>query len=244
MSKILIIKTGGTIDSIKADYGDFEDWVRDGLGYSNAEVQTIAVYLGESLPELNRVNAISGIVITGSNAMVTDREHWSEKTAEWLRQAIEAHYPVLGICYGHQLIAHAMGGTVAYNPKGYEIGVIQIELMADAENDLLFNNLSSPLAAYSVHAQTVINLPKNALILAHNAHDNHQAFRIGQCCWGVQFHPEFNAEITRRYIHAREISFAEYGYSMEQLLQNVINCPESQQVLRRFGDSIRQGIFS
>ncbi|OUD11721.1 glutamine amidotransferase [Thioflexithrix psekupsensis] len=241
MLKMLIIKTGCTIDAIRTDYGDFEDWVRDGLGYADAEVQTVAVYLGESLPELNENNAISGIVITGSNAMVTDREIWSEKTAEWLRQAIEANYPVLGICYGHQLIAHAMGGRVDYNPKGYEIGVIQIELMAEAKNDLLFNHLSSSLMAYSVHAQTVIDLPNHAVILARNAHDNHQAFRIGQCCWGVQFHPEFNAEITRRYIHAREISFAEYGYSMEQLLRNVTDCPESQQVLRRFGEWVRQG---
>jgi GMP synthase (glutamine-hydrolysing) len=240
MSKLLIIKTGCTIDSIQSDYGDFENWVQNGLGYSESEVQNVSVYLGESLPELNRITDISGVVITGSNAMVTDRENWSEITAAWLQQAIAANYPVLGICYGHQLIAHAMGGIVGYNPKGYEVGVIQIELAKEANNDVLFNNLKSPLFAYSVHAQTVIKLPENAVVLAQNERDNYQAFRLGEYCWGLQFHPEFNAEIMRRYIQAREISFSEHGYDIDQLLQNVMDCPDSQLVLRRFGDWVRQ----
>ncbi len=72
-------------------------------------------------------------VMTGSWAMVTDRLAWSEKTAAWIRSAMAVEMPLFGICYGHQLMADALGGEVAYHPAGRETGCKAITLSAPDE---------------------------------------------------------------------------------------------------------------
>src|SRR5688572_21533998 len=74
----------------------------------------------------------AGTIVTGSGAMVTDRHEWSERSAQWLRDAAHDGMPLLGICYGHQLIAHALGGEVDYHPAGREMGTVQLELHPQA----------------------------------------------------------------------------------------------------------------
>lgn len=58
--------------------------------------------------------------------MVTDHGPWSEYTAMWLRETVEQHTPVLGTCYGHQMLAYALGGEVGNNPHGYETGTVNV----------------------------------------------------------------------------------------------------------------------
>ena len=70
---------------------------------------------GDALP---RREGFAGVIVTGSAAMVTERADWSERSADWLREAAHDGMPLFGICYGHQLLAHALGGEVGYNPAG------------------------------------------------------------------------------------------------------------------------------
>lgn len=237
MSRLLIIKTGHTLDTAKSQHDDFEQWFQRGTGFQADETQVIAVYQGEPLPNLS--DDIAGVIVSGSSAMVSDRAKWSEDTAVWLRTAIQAQYPILGVCYGHQLIAHALGGVVDYNPRGYEAGLIQVTLTAEAANDALFSDFEHTLLAYSVHAQTVLQLPSEAVILANNARDLHQAFRIGDCCWGLQFHPEFNQDIMCHYLKARHDILVKHGYDVAQLLTQVRDCSINNQVLQKFGTLVR-----
>ncbi|RYF49524.1 MAG: glutamine amidotransferase, partial [Comamonadaceae bacterium] len=83
--------------------------------HANAQIQVVRPSLGETLPA---PHAVAGAIITGSWNMVTDREDWSELTAAWVREAFAGDVPLLGICYGHQLMAHALGGVVDYHPQG------------------------------------------------------------------------------------------------------------------------------
>jgi GMP synthase (glutamine-hydrolysing) len=170
--------------------------------------------------------------------MVTERAAWSERTADWLRTVIAAERPLLGICYGHQLIAHALGGEVAYNPRGYEAGTIQVHLHPEAATDPLLQGLPNPLPAHAVHAQTVLKLPSAAVCLSHSAQDQHQAFRVGACCWGVQFHPEFDSNIMRHYLQERSVVLQQHQQDPVALLANVTDCPHSVQVLRRFAATL------
>ena len=106
MNAMPIVKVGETLPSLRATRGDFEHWILSGMQLDLERSLVVDVRNGGRLPE---VDQLSGVVITGSHAMVTEHQAWSERTAEWLTQAVERGVPVLGICYGHQLLAEATG---------------------------------------------------------------------------------------------------------------------------------------
>lgn len=110
----LIIETGHPVPEMKR-YGRFQHWIRVAAGLAEQETVAIDVANGEALPD---PADFAGIIVSGSAAFVTDRADWSERSAEWLRHAAHQGMPLLGICYGHQLLAHALGGEVDYNPAG------------------------------------------------------------------------------------------------------------------------------
>jgi GMP synthase (glutamine-hydrolysing) len=231
MGLVAIVKTGSKLPSIAARRGDFEDWITVGMGLEPAQIGVVRVFEGEALPDPRN---LAGAVVTGSVAMVTDREPWSEATAEWLSAAIAAELPVLAICYGHQLLAHALGGRVAKNPRGREIGTVEVALAAAARDDDLLGEFPGALRVQSSHLESVLELPPGATRLATTKLDPNHAFRIGRAAWGVQFHPEFDADVVRGYIAARRDTILEEGIDADALSRDAIDGPDGTAVLRRF----------
>ena len=233
IEKLLIIKTGETLPSLLRRRGDFEDWILSGLGVRADDVMVIDVREGSRLPEYG---GIRGAVVTGSHANVTEHSDWSERTARWLPGAVERRIPFLGICYGHQLLAYALGGEVGDNPNGREFGTLEIELAEAARKDELLDlpDSCNPLRMQVCHSQAVLRLPDGATRLASSSLDPNQAFLVGERAWGVQFHPEFDAEITRTYIqHYRQELVAE-GQDVDGLLVGCRDAGWGQVILQRF----------
>jgi GMP synthase (glutamine-hydrolysing) len=141
---------------------------------------------------------------------------------------------MFGICYGHQLLAHALGGAVDYNPHGREMGTVAVHLHDEAATDPLFAGLGARIDAQATHRQSVLRLPEQATVLARSDKDAHQAFRWGESVWGVQFHPEFSTRLMKSYIHARREALTNEGTSHQALLQDVRPAPRAREVLRRF----------
>ncbi len=195
-SRFLIVQTGHTLPQLRPRHGDFADWFRRGLGLRRDEVDIVHAHAGAELPDPGRH---AGAIVTGSPAMVSEREQWSEQTAAWLRAAIDAGLPVLGVCYGHQLLAHALGGRVDYHPGGREVGTVCIERTDDADDDHLLGAAPRRFLAHATHSQSVLELPPGATALARSAHDPHHAVRYAPHAWGLQFHPEFSVEAMRAY---------------------------------------------
>lgn len=231
MLRMLLLQVGHTFEEIAADRGDYDRWFQHGLGVSEAEIEVRRVYAGAALPTSFDY---AGIVVTGSWSMVTDRAPWSEASADYLREATARERPILGVCYGHQLLAHAFGGVVGYNPVGRNAGTARVELTEAAASDPLFQGLSGPLYYHVSHAQSVLELPAQARLLGACARDPHHAFRIGPSAWGVQFHPEFSAQTTRDYIRIRAETIREEGLDPAQLQAAVRESPDGEQLLRRF----------
>lgn len=233
MQKILIVKTGGTFADYAAERGDFDDWTAQGMSLEDGSWVGVDVQGGERLPE---PEGWAGAVITGSHDMVTDGLPWIADAAAWIRRAAAAGLPLLGICFGHQLLADALGGRAAYHPDGLEIGTADITRTRASAADPLFRGLPEVFPGHVTHSQTALKLPEWATLLATGSHDPHQAFRAGESVWGVQFHPEFDAPAIREYVRRREAELAASGRDVDAILATVRDTPESASLLRLFAD--------
>jgi GMP synthase (glutamine-hydrolysing) len=232
MKPILIIRTGRAPDAIRARHGDFPHWFRLCAALSPMRVRIVDVAAGETLPLPKEV---AGALITGSAAMVTERAAWSERTAGWVRDAMDARLPLFGVCYGHQLMAHALGGRVDYLPGGREIGTLPIELTAAASHDPLTARLPASFRAHTTHEQSVLEPPSGATVLARSARDPHHLLRYGPNAVSVQFHPEFNADVMRAYILRKRQAMQREGTDPHQVWRQVAATPIARRIMRGFG---------
>lgn len=227
---LLIINAGRPVEPLRR-HGGFDHWIRVAAGLKAGGFEVVDVEAGDALPS---TDGCSGAIVSGSAAMVTDRLEWSERSAAWLRDAANAGFPLLGICYGHQLLAHALGGEVGDNPEGRRMGTAKVELLDGAADDPLFSGLPARFAAQVTHVQVVTRLPEGATALARAGHDPHHAFRWGVATWGLQFHPEFSVRHMRGYIRARADALRAEGADPDALLAAVRPAPVARRVLRRF----------
>jgi GMP synthase (glutamine-hydrolysing) len=231
---IYIIKTGETFETTKAKFGDFDSWV--GKVANERHIKTIDVK-SAALPNLK---SAKGFIITGSHSMVTDESAWSLKLEKYIKKIASKNIPLLGICYGHQLIAKALGGKSGYNKKGKEIGTVKIKSKNNALKDPLFKDFPKAFYAYETHYQSVLKLPPKAVVLAKNSHDAHQAVRFAESIWGVQFHPEFDREIMAEYIMNQKQDLVKLGFRIDKLLADVRPCDTSSKIVRNFMDIVKQ----
>ncbi len=229
-ARVVILKTGTTYPSIREAHGDFEDWFVRGLA-SELDLTVVNVEQGE-LPGDPR--QWDGVVVTGSPAMVSDRAEWSENTARWLAQVVDLQVPVFGVCYGHQLLAHALGGEVGYHPEGRETGTRTIELTDNAASDPLFGDLPGSFPAQLTHKQSVLGLPDGAVLLGRSDFEPHQAFRVGSNAWGVQFHPEFSDVVMRAYLEVQSPELVAEQLDPQALLAATQPAPVAASLLQRF----------
>ncbi len=168
--------------------GDIDDLYRDALSPGDHPVVAVRACRDEALPSHDEIEAV---LVTGSSSMVADPDPWIGRTAHWLRQAHARAIPSLGVCFGHQLIAHALGGAVRRTPAGAEFTTVTIERAALDPDDPLLGFLPTRFAAQAAHFQSVVLPPPAAQVLAQND-AGIQALRFGPTTWGVQFHPEFD----------------------------------------------------
>lgn len=158
-----------------------------------------------------------GVIISGSQSSVYHDEPWMVELATWVRGAIAAGLPVLGVCWGHQLLAQILGGTVE-DRGAYELGYVTIEQVQD---DPFFEDVPNPFVAFATHSDEVMTLPDDVTVLARNA-DGIQAFRKDRI-YGVQFHPEYDMRTAEDMIQRKDISM----HAMQDALDSVT--PENVQ---------------
>jgi len=228
---LAIIQMGRPPEDLRQAQGEQSDWMLAALEDPGLPVRVFKPHDDEPLPTWNDV---SGAVLTGSWSMVTDREPWSERTAEWLRGAHRAQLPLLGICYGHQLMAHALGGVVDFHPQGREIGQHAIDFCADIGDDALLGALPRRFLANLTHEQSVLTPPPGAEVLARSRHDPHQVLRYGPNAWSVQFHPEFSPTLMSACLSRRAPVFEAEGHDVAAMVADLVPTHDARQLLRTF----------
>jgi GMP synthase (glutamine-hydrolysing) len=226
--KIFIIKTGEPVLKVRERRGEFSDLIVETIGkawpheYSSFDART------DEPPDPHDAAAF---VITGSAANVPDREAWMLKTEAYLRDVVNHGIPTFGICFGHQILAQALGGEVRRNPRGREIGTRNIKKIA---HDPIFDGIPDVFKASVTHIDTVHALPKGTTILASNDLDDHHALRFTETCYGVQFHPELDADVMRGYVEHRWDTLASEGITVDELHRSIEECEFSRRTLINF----------
>ena len=186
MPKITIIETGVISPANRARHGSFPQMFERLLGEADASASFATVRLadGEALPDPADLETI---LLTGSPAGVYDDLDWIAPLERFVRVAYEARIPMAGICFGHQLIAQALGGTVRKSEKGWGIGR-HVYDVAPGNGVIEGDRIAIPAS----HQDQVIAPPAGATTIFHSAFTPHAGLLYANgVTLSVQPHPEF-----------------------------------------------------
>jgi GMP synthase (glutamine-hydrolysing) len=216
---------------VVAEFGDFVSWFGDPL---RSLANLVVVDPRETPITQSVLDEVDSIVITGSRAAAYSDEPWVDALHSVVREAVmERHLPLLGVCFGHQVLARALGGAVAPNPRGLELGTIEVTLNDAGRESALFAAIPPRFHVQTLHGDTVSELPVGAKLLGSSPGDDHQAFAIGSA-FGVQFHPEVRAEMLVLFLQMNGPRLRDRGLDPDVLRGALRPTPSGAQILMNF----------
>ena len=190
---------------------------------SGCQLDVCRPYAGEQLPDdLGEYDGL--LVLGGAMGANDDEQHWwLAPTKGLIRHAEDAELPTLGICLGHQLVATALGGASIRNPRGQQIGLLDVGFVEASADDPLLGPVSgTPRRAVQWNYDVVDPLPEGATVLASTPDGEVQAARYGPAMWGVQLHPEVDETIVGAWVTDDErTELADRGLDADGILTDI-----------------------
>ncbi len=148
----------------------------------------------------DRATECDAWLTTGSRYSVNDDEQWIRDLEEFVREVAEDRVPLVGVCFGHQLIAKALGGSVVRSERGWGVGIKEVEI-ADG---LDWAKNAGSCWVGSVHQDQVDRLPPDAEILGWNDHCPVSMMSVGSTILGLQGHPEMGPDYVEAVVQMRK----------------------------------------
>jgi GMP synthase-like glutamine amidotransferase len=199
------------------------EWLTD----AGLELRVLRPHAGDELPEtLDGYQAF--VVLGGDQSAYPDEDGrpgapWFPALEGLLRKAVRHRVPTLGVCLGGQLLATAHGGLVERSTSGPEIGPALVGRRDAADTDPLFKYIPLLPDVVQWHVDEITELPIGAVLLAASTRYPHQAFRLGDRAWGVQFHIECDADMIADWARHDDGTLAELGYDPESVVAATVD---------------------
>ncbi len=202
--KIAIIETGLPPEDIRADFISYPEMFKQliGLATQDVEFETFSFCHHEFMPnDIPDIKAYNGFLITGSPAGVYEDWPWMQPLFTFIQEAAKANKPLIGVCFGHQAIAQALGGEVIKSPKGWGIGRHHYNFVHKPE----WMNTDAESFSLSVsHQDQVVALPANAQLIALSDFCELAAVYYPDApALTFQGHPEFSDEYAAALYNIR-----------------------------------------
>ncbi|HEX7744211.1 MAG TPA: type 1 glutamine amidotransferase [Micromonosporaceae bacterium] len=185
------------------------------LTEAGLELRVLRAHAGEPLPDA--LDGYAALVVLGGEQRAyplpdgTPGAPWFPALESLLRKAVRHRVPTLAICLGAQLLATAHAGATERSPSGPEIGPALVGKRDAADSDPLFKWVPLVPDVLQWHEDEITELPHGAVLLAASTRYPHQAFRLGDRAWGLQFHIECDTDMIALW--ARDSALlAELGY--------------------------------
>ncbi len=184
--------------------------VASALAARGVRLDVREVFAGMPVPR--SASGLDGLVVMGGPASAASDDGFPSRRDELalLADAVRLGVPTIGICLGAQLLAAATGGRVFVGEAGPEIGWSPVELTVDSSSDLLLAGAPRRVTVLHWHGDT-FSLPPGGVRLAANDRYANQAFRVGTCGWGLQFHVEVDLAAVAAFVAAFGREAAEAG---------------------------------
>jgi GMP synthase (glutamine-hydrolysing) len=175
-----------------------------------------------------------GIVITGSRSSVYWDRDWIQPLIDYTAAVDDRNIPILGVCYGHQVLAAALGGHVESMDE-YELGYREV---TQTQPDTLFEDIPETFTVFTSHSDRVTELPPETIKLAENDYGIH-AFRRGHA-WGVQFHPEYDRKTARSITTNKDLPTAQIDAVLDEITtENYTAACKVKQLFENFTAYVR-----
>ena len=211
--KIGILKTDTVRAELVDQYGEYPAMFEQVLTDNQTKPIEVITYDVVNGQYPDAIDEVDGYVITGSKRSVYDDETWIAQLGEFVKQLHQQQKKVVGICFGHQLIAHFMGGRTEKSDRGWGIGVKSAAFVSD--EPLPFNkpdNMDSFKIFYSHQDQVIVPVP-GSKILAGNAFCPIAMTSLDSHILTIQGHPEFAQDFGRDLLALRKQQFDDQTYS-------------------------------
>lgn len=198
--QVTIIEAGRAPGRLSEEFPRYPSMFMSLLGAADPDLtfRTVAVLDGEALPDPTTCEAV---LITGSPFGVYDSTPWMDPLRAFIRGVFAAKRPMVGVCFGHQVIADAMGGDVRKSEKGWGLGRHVYDVTAPQS---WMTGAGTQVALSVSHQDQVITPPEGAVTLARSAHTDHAMIAYTDApVMSLQGHPEFSDEFVAALYAAR-----------------------------------------
>lgn len=204
MRSFLILLTGHAIEPVFSDFGDFDKMFFSQIAsrkYAGQNFQVDTYTICDQWPNAapRELKKYAGIFVSGSTSMLNENQEWMKASLKLMEKALCDQIPLFCVCFGHQLLGALCGARVGLNPHGRSNGTKTISLL---KPNHLFGSLRNFDAQVS-HRDVILEPSPHFEVIGKAEHDPHHIIKVGDNAFGVQFHPEWDINISRGYVVAK-----------------------------------------